>query len=83
LAPDTERLLRTREHVDEEHDAAVEEEGLDEARLGQNGVVEDVKLVQCCEDVGLLRSEFFLQSESSVMYMSYRGRLETSYYMTK
>jgi hypothetical protein len=66
LAPDTERLLRTREHVDEEDDAAVEEEGLDEAGLGQNGVVEDVKLVQCGEDVGLLRSELFLQSQSSV-----------------
>jgi hypothetical protein len=33
-APDAERLLGAREHVDEEHDATVEEEGLDEARLG-------------------------------------------------
>jgi hypothetical protein len=70
LASDTERLLRAGEHVDEEHDAAVEEEGLDETRLGQNGVVEDVKFVQCGEDVGLLRSELFLQSESSVMNIS-------------
>jgi hypothetical protein len=71
LAPDAERLLGAGEHVDEEHDAAVEEEGLDEARFGQNGVVEDVKLVQRGEDVGLLCSELFLQSQgSSVMYTS-------------
>ena len=66
MSPDAERLLGACEHVDEEHYAAVEEEGLDEAGFGQNGVVEDVKLVQCGEDVGLLGSEFFLQSESSV-----------------
>jgi len=34
LAPDAERLLCAGEHVDEEHDAAVEEECLDEAGLG-------------------------------------------------
>jgi len=34
LAPDAERLLCAGEHVDVEHDAAIEEEGLDEARLG-------------------------------------------------
>lgn len=34
VAPDAERLLCAGEHVDEEHNAAVEEKGLDEARLG-------------------------------------------------
>lgn len=60
LTPNSERLLRAREHVDEECDAAVEE-GLDETGLHQNGVVEDVELVQCSEDACLLRSELFLR----------------------
>jgi hypothetical protein len=34
VASDAERLLCAGEHVDEEHNAAVEEKGLDEARLG-------------------------------------------------
>lgn len=61
LAPDVERLLGAGEHVDEEGDAAVEEEGLDEPGLHEDGVVEDVELVQCREDIGLLRPERFLQ----------------------
>ena len=61
MAPDVERLLGAGEHVDEEGDAAIEEEGLDEPGLHEDGVVEDVELVQCREDVGLLRPELFLQ----------------------
>ena len=68
LAPDAERLLCAGEHVDEEHDAAVEEECLDEARLGQDGVVQDVQFVQSSKNVGLLCSELFLQVKIFIKY---------------
>ena len=58
---DAQRLLGTGEHVDEEHDVAVEEEGLDEARLVEDGIVEDVELVPHRQDGGLLRSKLFLE----------------------
>lgn len=47
--------------MQEEGDAAVEEGGLDELGLHEDGVVQDVELVvQSRKDVGLLRSELFL-----------------------
>ena len=53
-----ERLLGAHEHVDEEHDVEVEEEGIHEALLAENCVVEDVEVVLCHGNVGLLRSKF-------------------------
>ena len=60
VAPDAERLLGCGGHVQEEGDAAVEEEGPDEPGLGvhEDGHVVDV--LQCSRDVGLHRCELLL-----------------------
>lgn len=63
MASNGEGLLGAGEQVDEECDAAVEEEGLDETGLHKNSVVEDVELVQRREDARLLSSELFLHTQ--------------------